>query len=162
MLCMSSSTPLIRLLPPSTERLRADGTVGCGCHEVSAWMEVSVDKCVCGEEILCLLGRLEALHLSFSPPCRSVRVLGMIVEVAALSVLDLGQQVALRHPTASQLVGDDHSRHILQTLQQTLEEPLGGFRITLNPAVGVVLPIKSPAPYWHERRSCFDSAAPAG
>ncbi len=54
----------------------------------------------------------------------------MIVEVAALSVLDLGQQVALRHPIASQLVGDDRSRHILQTLQQTLEEPLGGFRIT--------------------------------
>ena len=45
-------------------------------------------------------------------------------------MLDIGQQLALRHPIASQFVGDDHSRHILQALQQTLEEPLCSFPIT--------------------------------
>jgi hypothetical protein len=56
-------------------------------------------------------------------------VLRAVVEVSALSVLDIGQQMALSYPIASKLVGDDHPRHILQTLQQTPEELLGGFRI---------------------------------
>ena len=58
-----------------------------------------------------------------------MRILGTIVEVAALSMLDAGQQTTLRHAVASQLVGNDHTRHILQALQQTLEESLGGFPI---------------------------------
>jgi hypothetical protein len=35
-------------------------------------MEVSMDECVSGEKVLCLIGRFEALHLSFSPPRRPV------------------------------------------------------------------------------------------
>jgi hypothetical protein len=92
-------------------------------------MEVTVDKCVSGEEMLRLVGGLEALHLPLSSACRSMRVLSTIVEVAALSMLDIRQQASPRHAVTSQLVGDDHSRHILQTLQQTLEEPRGGFPI---------------------------------
>ena len=42
-------------------------------------------------------------------------------------MLDIGQQASLRHAITSQLVGDDHPRHILQALQQTPEEPHGGF-----------------------------------
>jgi hypothetical protein len=37
---------------------------------------------------------------------RSMRVLGSIVEVAALPVLDVRQKFALRYPVAPQLVGD--------------------------------------------------------
>ena len=80
--------------------------------------------------MLRLAGGLEALHLPLSSACRSMRVLSAIVEVAALSMLDIGQQASLRHAIASQLVGDDHARHILQVFQQTLKEPLGGFSIT--------------------------------
>jgi hypothetical protein len=57
-----------------------------------------------------------------------MRILSTIVEVATLSMLDIRQE-ELRHAIASQLVGDDHSRHILQALQQTLEEAPGGFPI---------------------------------
>ena len=45
-------------------------------------------------------------------------------------MLDIGQQASLRHAIASQLVRDDHPRHILQPFQQTLEEPLGRTPIT--------------------------------
>jgi hypothetical protein len=62
-----------------------------------------------------------------------MRVLGTIVEVAALSMLDIGQQALLRHTIACQLVGDDHSRHILRAPLQTLEEPLGGIPIAPLP-----------------------------
>ena len=88
-----------------------------------------MDERVSGEELLGLAGGFEPLHLPFSPSRRSVRILGAIVEVAALPMLDIGQQVALRDPIAPEFVGDDHPRRILQALQQTLEEPLGGFRI---------------------------------
>jgi hypothetical protein len=44
-------------------------------------------------------------------------------------VLDAGQQVTLRHTIASQLVGHDDPRHILQTLQQPLEEAIRGVGI---------------------------------
>ena len=37
--------------------------------------------------------------------------------------------MALRHAVASQLVGHDHPRHILQTLQQPPEETLGRFGV---------------------------------
>src|SRR5271166_218191 len=43
-------------------------------------------------------------------------------------MLNIWKQVALRHAVASQLVGDDHPRH-LQALQQAFEETLGGFAI---------------------------------
>jgi len=39
---------------------------------MSAWMEVTMDECVSGEEALGLLGRFEALHLSFSSSCGSM------------------------------------------------------------------------------------------
>jgi hypothetical protein len=97
---------------------------------MSARMEVSVDKSVSRSEMLCLIGGLEALHLPLSSAYRSMRVFSTIVEVAALSMLDIGQQASLRHTITSQLVGDDNARHILQALQRALEEPLGGFPIT--------------------------------
>jgi len=41
-------------------------------------MEVAMDERVSGEEGLRLAQRLEPLHLAFSPPCRSMRVLGAV------------------------------------------------------------------------------------
>jgi hypothetical protein len=89
-----------------------------------------MDNCVSGEKVLRLVGVLEALHLPLPSACRSMRVLSTIVEVAALSMLDIGQQASLRHAIASQLVGDYHSQRILQALRQTLEESLGSFPVT--------------------------------
>ena len=53
-----------------------------------------------------------------------MRVLGSIVQISALPVLDAGKQLTLSDAIAAQLVGHDHPRHILQTLQQPLEEAL--------------------------------------
>ena len=44
-------------------------------------------------------------------------------------MFDTGKQLALSYAVAAQLVSHDHPRHILQTRQQTPEEPLGGFGI---------------------------------
>ena len=92
-------------------------------------MEVAMDERVSGEEGLRLVQRLEPLHPAFSAPCRSVRVLGAIVETPALSVLDPGEQVAPGHAVTSQLVGHDDPWHVAQTFQQAPEETLNGFGI---------------------------------
>jgi hypothetical protein len=86
--------------------------------------EVSIDEGVRREEALRLPRRFEPLHLPLSTPGWSMRVLRSIVEVAALPVLNIRQKLALCHAVALQLVGDEDARHILQTLQQPLEEAL--------------------------------------
>jgi hypothetical protein len=87
-------------------------------------MKVPMDEGMGRQEALGVLRRPEPLHLSFPASGWSMRVLGPIVQVAALPVLDLRQQRALRHAIAAQFVGDEHARNILQTLQQPLEEAL--------------------------------------
>jgi hypothetical protein len=75
---------------------------------------------------------------------KTIRVRSAIVQVAALSMLDVGQQAWLCRAIASQFVGDNHPPRVLQALQQTLEEPLGSISIMLlldqNPAAAAGLP----------------------
>jgi hypothetical protein len=81
------------------------------------------------QEALRLRGGLEALHLAFSPSGRLMRILGPVVEVAALAVLDPGQDLFLRRAIAAQLIRHDHAGHVLQPLQQLSEEALRRFGI---------------------------------
>ena len=117
------------LLMPEFESVRPNHTIGMGGKLVSTRMEVTVDEGVSGEEVLGLLGRFEPLHLSLSSSRRSMRVLGPIVQISALSVLNAGKQLTLSDAIAPQLVGHDHPRYILQTLQKPLEEALRGVGI---------------------------------
>jgi hypothetical protein len=59
-----------------------------------------------------------------------MRVLGPIIQIAALPMLNLGKQLALSDAIAAQLVGHDDARLILQTLQQSLEKALCGIGVT--------------------------------
>ena len=80
-----------------------------------------------------------------------MRVLGAVVQIPALSVLDA---------VASQLVGRDHPRHILQSLQQSSEETLGsvGVTPTLNQNVehDAVLIYRAPETVLHAPESDED------
>jgi hypothetical protein len=80
-------------------------------------MEVIIDERVHREEVLGLLGGFEPLHLPLSSSRWSMRVLGPIVQIAALSVLETGKQSTLSDAIALQLVGPDHPWYISQTLQ---------------------------------------------
>jgi hypothetical protein len=44
-------------------------------------------------------------------------------------MLNLRKQLAVCHAVASQLIGHDHARHILQAFQQPSKEAFGGFAI---------------------------------
>jgi hypothetical protein len=64
------------------------------------------------------------LCILYSSSRRPVRILGAVVEIPAFPVLNLGKQVTVRHGIAFKFVSDHHSRHVLQALQQPLEEAL--------------------------------------
>ena len=84
-----------------------------------------VDLTMAGEEPLGMPRRLEALHLSFSSPRRLVRDLRPIVEIAALPMLDPGQDLPFGGAIAAKFIGYDHTGHVLQPFEQLLEEPPG-------------------------------------
>ena len=84
---------------------------------------------VSGKKFLCLPGRFKSLHLPFAPSGRSMRVFRAIVQVPALSMFNLGKQLAPGHAIASKFIGHDHARDILKSLQQSSKEAFGGFRI---------------------------------
>jgi hypothetical protein len=100
-----------------------------GRKSVSTRTEVTADEGVSGEEVLGLFGRFEPLHLPLLSSRRSMRVLGPIVQISALSVLDAAKQLTLSDAMAPQRVGHDHPGYILQTLQKLLAEALRGVGI---------------------------------
>ena len=53
-----------------------------------------------------------------------MRVLGSVIQISALLMLDAREQLSLSDTIAPQLIGHDHPRFILQTLQQPFEEAL--------------------------------------
>jgi hypothetical protein len=62
-------------------------------------------------------------------PRLTVRVLGSVVRISALSMFYPEQELAVCHSVASQFVGHDHPRHTLKALQQPSKESFGRFCI---------------------------------
>lgn len=121
----SGSTGDASDIAPGLKGTVTGGSVVDGGQAMAAKLEEVVELAVAGEEPLGMPRRLEPLHLPFSPPCRLVRDLGAVVEVAALPMLDPGQDLPLGGTIAAKFIGYDDTRHVLQTFEQLLEEPLG-------------------------------------
>ena len=119
------------LLLPDPERLVTRAPVVMRRHQMTSRAEVAVDDAVGAEEALRLARRLEPLHLPLASPRGPVRVLGPVVEVAALSVLDLREDVAVRDAVAVQAVSNDATRLVLEVAEQALEEAFGGVSLRL-------------------------------
>jgi hypothetical protein len=68
---------------------------------MTPWPEVAVDDGVRPEEILCLPGWLEPLHLSLTSSRWSVRILRSVIEISAGPMFDTGQKRALRNAIAA-------------------------------------------------------------
>jgi hypothetical protein len=88
-------------------------TIAARGHQMAPWAEVPGDESVSGQETLCLAHRFESLHLSLSPSGRPMRVLNSVIQVAALSMLDVREQFTLCHAVALQFVCDQDTRRIL-------------------------------------------------
>ena len=105
-----------RVLQPGIECLGPDRAICGGCQAVSSWMKMTVDKGVRGEKVLRLFWRFESLHLALAAACRTMRVLGSVVQISALAMFYRGKELAVCHAVASQLIGHDHARDILKAL----------------------------------------------
>ena len=112
------------LLGPDLEGQGTRDPVVPGGGQVASRTEVAIDEGVGRQEALRLRRRFEPLHLPLPPTRWSMQILRAIVEVAALPMLDIRQQLSLCYAVASQLVGDQDTRRILQTLQQPPKEAL--------------------------------------
>ena len=66
----------------------------------------------------------------FSLSGRLMRVLGSIVQILRPAMLDRGQHLAVRHLVAGELVGDNHPRHVPQSLEWLAVELLGCLRVS--------------------------------
>jgi hypothetical protein len=88
------------------------------------WTKVTVDEGMGEQKPLRLIARFETLHVTLTPPCRTMRVLGSVVEIAALTMFDVRKQTSPSHAITSQFVGDDDSRYVLKSDEQSSEEPL--------------------------------------
>jgi hypothetical protein len=97
---------------------------------MAARTEVAINEGVSGEEVLGLPRRFEPLHLPLSSSRWSMRVFSPIIQISALSVLDVRKQLTLGDAVAPQLVSHNHPRLIMQALQQPLEEARGSLAIT--------------------------------
>jgi hypothetical protein len=128
-LCRLRKFLSVCLLPPNVESFTTSGAIRPGGKQVPAGMEVTVDESVRREKILCLPRRFESLHLPFASSGWPMRVFRAIVQVPALSMFDLGKQLAPGRAIASKFIGNDHARDILKSLQQSSKEAFGGFRI---------------------------------
>jgi hypothetical protein len=91
-------------------------------------MEMTVDECMRGEKVVGLLRRFESLHLALAAACRAMQVFRAIVQISALSVFSVWEQLALSHAVASKLIGHDHARH-MKAFQQPSKETLRCFGI---------------------------------
>jgi hypothetical protein len=82
------------------------------------------------QELLGLAGRLEGLHLPFSASRRPCEFSARLLRWRLCRVLDIRQHLSLCHAIAPDLIGHDHTRHILQSSELPFEEPLRCLRIS--------------------------------
>jgi hypothetical protein len=113
--------PRTRLLLPHLEGQGAHYPIAPCLHQMASRSKVAVDEGV---------SRQEALHLTLAAPGRPMRVLRAIVQVSALTALDIWQKLALGYAVTLQFVGDENARRVLEPLQETLEEALRRSGIT--------------------------------
>ena len=78
-----------------------------------------------------MVRRLEPLHLSLSSPCWLVRNLRPVVEMAALTMLNLGQDLSFGGRIALQLVCYNHPGQFGSAAEQLPEEAFGRLRVAL-------------------------------
>jgi hypothetical protein len=98
---------------------------------VVPWSEVLGDGAIGGKEALGVSWGFEFTHASFPLRGRLVRIFRTIIEVAVLPMFDTGQELALGHPVAPQLVGNNDPRNVRQALEQLAEELLRRLLVTL-------------------------------
>jgi hypothetical protein len=73
---------------------------------------------------------LNPLHAILALPRPPMRGLAAIVQIATLSVLYPGQELALGRAVALELIGNDDAGHVSQPLEQFAKKLLGRFLVS--------------------------------
>src|SRR5438132_1251356 len=77
------------------------------------------------KKALSLFCRFELPHVLLASSCGLMGVLGPIVEPFVLPMLDPWEDLAFGRTIPSEFIGNNHSRHILESFKELAKESLG-------------------------------------
>src|SRR5262245_19851101 len=83
-------------------------------EQMSPGAKVLGDGAIRGQKTLGMAGGFEPLHALLPLSRRPMRVLTAVVQIATLTVLHPGQELALGRAVALELIGDNHAGHVPQ------------------------------------------------
>jgi hypothetical protein len=95
-----------------------------------SWAEVLGNGAIRRQKALGMARRFKSLHTTLALACRTMRILAPVIEVAALTVFDSRQYLALGCAITFELIRNDDSGHIRQALEELPEELLRGPLVT--------------------------------
>jgi DNA invertase Pin-like site-specific DNA recombinase len=95
-----------------------------------SWAEVLSNGAISRQKALGMARRFKPLHTTLASACRTMRVLAPVIEVAALTVFDPRQYLALGCAITFELIRNDDPWHIRQALEELPEELLRGPLVT--------------------------------
>jgi hypothetical protein len=95
-----------------------------------SWAEVLGNGAIRRQKALGMARRCEPLHTTLALACRTMRVLAPVIEVAALTVFDPRQYLALGCAITVALIRHDDPWHIRQALEELPEALLRGPLVT--------------------------------
>jgi hypothetical protein len=72
MLCRSCNLLSACFLLPDVESAGSDCATGTSGQQMAARVEVAINECMSGNEVLTPFRRFESLHLTLSPACQPV------------------------------------------------------------------------------------------
>lgn len=107
-----------RDLMPDREAVSHLGSPFGRAEPVPSRSKVRGDPTEGRQEPLGMPRRFEAFHRPFTLSGGLMRILGSIVEILRLAVGHRRHQLAVSDPVAGELIGDQHTRHIPQALEQ--------------------------------------------
>lgn len=115
---------------PKIEGISSGVAIGFGGETIAAGTEDRVDLVMCGQKSLRLSRRLETPHEFLSLSGRPMGSFDLVVQALVRTMISVRRKVADRPDVTAQLVGDHDPRRAMP-VDQPLQEPAGGLRITL-------------------------------
>src|SRR5258708_14724567 len=116
-------------LIPDLKFVLQKGAVFLGPQTVTPWLKMPSNGNEGREKALRLFGGLEAPHLLFTQSRGLMRIFRTIVQAFVLAVLHARQDLAFRRSITPQLIGDNHTRNVLQSFEKLAEKPFRRFLV---------------------------------
>ncbi|EFH80779.1 hypothetical protein Krac_1400 [Ktedonobacter racemifer DSM 44963] len=129
-LCLLCSVVFTANIVPGLKALLHEDTIVRCPEAMSSRSEMVGDRSKGREEPLGVTWRCETSHRSFALSSRLMRVFCSIVQALVLPMFDARHDLPLGGCIAGEFVGDNDTRHVLESLQELAKELFGSFFVS--------------------------------